>query len=42
MGKFQIQDKSVIIKWIVIILIGLFFLSFSSLYIIKKVKTVTI
>ena len=42
MGKLQIQDKSVIIKWIVIILVGLFFLSFSSLYIIKTVLYVNI
>ena len=39
MCKIQIQDKSVIIKWIVILLVCLFFLSFGLLYVIKTVKT---
>lgn len=37
MKKFEIQDKSVILKWIVITLCGLFFLSLGSAYIYKAV-----
>lgn len=39
MCKIHIQDKSVIIKWIVILMVCLFFLSFGLLYVIKTVKT---
>ena len=39
MKKFEIQDKSVILKWIVIVVCGLFFLSLSSLHIYKAVIT---
>lgn len=39
MKKFEIQDKSVILKWMVIILCGLFFLSLGSVYIYKAVIT---
>lgn len=39
MKKFEIQDKSVILKWIVIALCGLFFLSLGSGHIYKAVIT---
>lgn len=38
-NKFQVYDKSIILKWIVIILCCGFFLSLGSIYIIKEVKT---
>jgi len=37
--KFEIQDKSVILKWIVVILCCLFFLSLGSVYIYKAIIT---
>lgn len=37
--KFEIYDKSNIIKWMVIILICGFFLSLGSIYIIKEIKS---
>jgi len=39
MKKFEIQDKSVILKWIVIVVCVLFFLSLGSLHIYKSVIT---
>lgn len=37
--RFEIQDKSIILKWIVIVFCSLFFLSLSSLYIYKAVTS---
>jgi len=37
MKKFEIQDKSIIVKWIVIVFCGLFLLACSSVYIYKAV-----